>query len=277
MPYVSGFDCNQPMCCSWDEFVEKESIARIIYALVNHLDIEKYSAKPVALEGRPSYDPKSLYKIYIYGNRKGIRSSRKLAESCKVNLEVTWMIGGVEQNFRTIADFKKNNIDSLKEIFYEFNRRISGTVEWGFYSVDGTKIQANNSKDYNFTKNKLDDRIKWLNGNMDEYLRILIEADRQENENEICGKLTREGLESKLKEAEERLSRYESYQKIMEETGASQLSLTDAEAKLMKNKNRFAVAYNPQTAVDSKTHLIRDFQMTNQVTDHEPWKVQCRR
>ena len=168
MPYVSGFDRNQLMCCSWDEFVEKESIARITDAFVNHLDIEKYSAKPVVLESRPFYDPKSLYKIYIYGSRKGIRSSRKLAESCKVNLEVKWMIGGVEPDFRTIADFRKNNIDSLKEIFYEFNRRISGAAEWRFYSVDGTKIQANNSKDNNFTKNKLDDRIKWLNGHMDE-------------------------------------------------------------------------------------------------------------
>ncbi|MGN8961497.1 transposase [Bariatricus sp. HCP28S3_D3] len=54
----------------------------------------------------------------------------------------------------------------------------------------------------------------------------------------------------------------------MEETGVSQLSITDADAKLMKNKNGFGVAYNPQTVVDSKTHLIRDFQMTNQVTDH---------
>lgn len=268
MPYVSGFDRDQLMCCSWDAFVDKESIARIIDAFVNHLDIGKYSVKPVAAEGRPSYDPKSLYKIYIYGSRKGIRSSRKLAESCKVNLEVKWMIGGVEPDFRTIADFRKNNIDSLKEIFYEFNRRISGAVEWGFSSVDGTKIQADNAKDNNFTKNKLDDRIKWLNGHTDGYLRILNEMDKQEETDVISGELTRESLEAKLKEAQERLARYEGYQKLMEETGVSQLSITDADAKLMKNKNGFTVAYNPQTAVDSETHLIRDFQMTNQVTDH---------
>src|SRR5699024_9867199 len=72
----------------------------------------------------------------------------------------------------------------------------------------------------------------------------------------------------RLKEAQERLARYEGYQKLMEESGASQLSITDADAKLMKNKNGFLVAYNAQTAVDSETHLIRDFQMTNQVTDH---------
>ena len=266
MPYVSGFDRNQLMCCFWDAFVDKESIARIIDAFVEHLDIEKYGVRPVAAEGRPSYDPKSLYKIYIYGSRKGIRSSRKLAESCKVNLEVKWMTGGVEPDFRTIADFRKNNIDSLKEIFYEFNRRISGAVEWGFSSVDGTKIQANNAKDNNFTKNKLDDRIKWLNGHTDEYLRILNEMDKQEEGDPE--ELTREIVEARLKEAQERLARYEGYQKLMEESGASQLSITDADAKLMKNKNGFLVAYNAQTAVDSETHLIRDFQMTNQVTDH---------
>lgn len=268
MPYVSGFDRDQLMCCSWDAFVDEESIARIIDAFVEHLDIRKLGVKTAAIEGRPSYDPKSLYKLYIYGSRKGIRSSRKLAESCKVNLEVKWMIGGVEPDFRTIAYFRKNNIDSLKEIFHEFNRKISCAVEWGFSSVDGTKIQVNNSKDNNFTKNKLDDRIKWLNGYTDEYLRILNEMDQQEEADEIQGELTRAELEAKLKEAQERLARYEGYQKLMEETGASQLSITDADAKLMKNKNGFAVAYNAQTAVDSETHLIRDLQMTNQVTDH---------
>ena len=156
MPYVSGFDRDQLMCCPWEVFVDEESIARIIDAFVEHLDIKKLGVKTVAIEGRPSYDPKSLYKLYIYGSRKGIRSSRKLAESCKVNLEVKWMTGGVAPDFRTIADFRKNNIDSLKEIFHEFNRRISGAVEWGFSSVDGTKIQANNSKDNNFTK------INWM-------------------------------------------------------------------------------------------------------------------
>lgn len=220
MPYVSTFNRNQMMMCSWDSFVDPESIARLIDAFVNSLDLTKYEVKEAAKEGRPAYDPKGMYKLYIYGNRKGIRSSRKLAESCKVNLEVKWMLGGVEPDFRTISDFRKDNIDSLKDIFHEFNRRISGAVEWGFSSVDGSKFLANNSKDSNFTKNKLDDRIKWLNAHTDEYLRILKEMDEQEELEEIPEKLTREVVEAKLKEAQERLSRYESYQKLMEETGA---------------------------------------------------------
>lgn len=138
----------------------------------------------------------------------------------------------------------------------------------GVLLVDGSKFQADNSKDNNFTINKLDDRIKWFNAHTDEYLRILKEMDEQEELEEVPEKLTREVIEGKLKEAQEGLARYEAYQKLMEEIGESQTSLTDADARLMKNKNGFVVAYNPQTAVDSETHLIRDFKITNQVTNH---------
>ena len=268
MHYVKAFDRDQMMMTTWDYMVDPESPARLIDAFVNSLDLSNYDVKELASEGRPPYDPKSLYKLYIYGSDNGIKSSRKLAKSCKVNIEVRWLMGGVEPDFRTISDFRKDNIDSLKKIFHEFNKRISGAIEWGFTSIDGSKFNACNSKNNNFTKSKLDDRIKWLNGHVDEYLRILDAIDEQEDLDETPENLTKELIEQKLTEARERLARYEGYQQIMEESGASQLSLTDADARLMKSKNGFIVAYNPQTAVDSNTHVIRDFQMTNQVTDH---------
>ena len=267
MPYVKTCDRNQMMFCSMDSFVDPESTARLIDAFVNSLDLQKYGVKEAAKEGRPTYDPKGLLKLYIYGCRNEIRSSRKLQRACEVNIEVIWLMGGAKPDFRTISDFRKDNIDVLKKLFHEFNRRLAGAVEWGFSSIDGSKFQANNSKNNNFIKNKLDDRIKWLDGHTDEYLRILKEMDEEKDLDEDV-ELTRGLVEQKLKEAQERLERYKGYQKIMEETGASQLSLTDADARLMKNKNGFAVSYNPQTAVDSETHLIRNFEMTNQVTDH---------
>ncbi len=89
----------------------------------------------------------------------------------------------------------------------------------GIFICRWNEIQANNSKDNNFTKNKLDDRIKWLNGHTDEYLRILNEMDQQEEADEIRGELTRAELEAKLKEAQAMVARYEGYQKLMEETG----------------------------------------------------------
>jgi transposase len=267
MPYIKTFDRDQMMYCSWDSFVKQQSLARIIDAFVNSLDLAALDVKEAANEGRPAYDPRGLFKLYIYGNRKGIRSSRKLQESCETNLEVKWMMGGVEPDFRTIADFRKDNIASLKKVFKEFNKRIAGAVEWGYTSIDGSKFMASNSKDRNFTKNKLDDRIKWLNAHTEEYLRILDEIDASE-ELDIEEEITRDNISAKLEEARARLARYEEYQRLMEEEGLSQLSLTDTDSRLMKSRNGFVVAYNPQTAVDSNTHLIRDFKMTNQCTDH---------
>lgn len=266
MPYVKTFDRSQLMMCTWDDMVDPESIARLIDAFVDSLDLAKLQIKEAAKEGRPPYDPRGMLKLYVYGSRKGIRSSRKLEESCRINLEAKWLMGGAEPDFRTISDFRKDNVDTLKEIFHEFNRRLAGAVDWGFASVDGSKFAACNSKDRNFTKSKLEDRIKWLDAHTEEYLRILREMDEGEEGPEES--LTRDMLEKRLKEAKERLERYQSYQKRMEEEGLSQLSLTDPDAKLMKSKNGFAVAYNPQTAVDSNTHLIRGFEMTNQATDH---------
>jgi transposase len=266
MSYVKTNDRDQLRICSLGSFVEEESIARIIDAFIDGLNLTELGIKEPAKEGRPAYDPAGLLKLYIYGNRKGIRSSRKLADSCKTNIEVKWMMSEVEPDFRTIADFRKNNIAVLKKVFYEFNKRIASAIEWGYTAVDGSKFLACNSKERNFTKNKLDDRIKWLNEHSNEYLRILEDIDTEEDFE--LGELTLEEINERLEKTRERLAKYEGYQHIMEEEGLSQLSLTDADAKLMKNKNGFAVAYNPQTAVDSNTHLIHDFKMTNQCTDH---------
>ena len=272
MRYVKGVDRDQVMMCSLGSFVDEESDARLIDAFIENLDIEALdiTKAKAAAEGRPAYDPRSLLKLYIYGAEHNIRSSRKLAEACRLNVEVRWMIGAVTPDFRTISDFRKNNIKSLKKILHEFNRRIAAAVEFGYAAIDGSKIRANNSKDNNFTSHKLDDRIEWLDAHINEYLMQMDELDSIETaeEMEAEGLLSRESLEKKLQEAQDRLDKYKGYRKYMEENGLSQMSLTDKDAKLMKNKNGFQVSYNVQTAVDSETHLIRDYNMTNQVTDH---------
>ena len=272
MRYVKGIDRDQVMMCTLDSFVDDDSDARLIDAFVEHLDLDdlKITKSKAASEGRPAYDPRSMLKLYIYGAEHSIRSSRKLAEACRLNVEVRWMTGAVTPDFRTISDFRKNNIDALKAILHEFNKRIAAVVEFGYVSIDGSKIRANNSKDNNFTSNKLDDRIEWLDAHIEEYLRQMDTLDSIETaeDMEIEGMLSREALEKKLQDAQERLDRYKGYRQYMEENGLSQLSITDADAKLMKNKNGFQVSYNVQTAVDSETHLIRDFNMTNRVTDH---------
>lgn len=273
MPYVAKKDRNQMMICSMDSLVADDSIARVIDAFVEGLDLDGINITKAKsdFEGRPRYDSKSLLKLYIYGYQNSIRSSRKLARACSVNLEVMWMLGGLTPDFRTISDFRKENADGLKKVFHAFNAKIAGALSKGFLSVDGSKILACNSKDNNFTANKLDDRIKWLDAHCEEYMRLIRIADARDADDadEIReGTLTKEELEDRFAEAKERLEHYRELREYMEKNGLSQLSLTDEECKLMKNKNGFSVAYNVQTAVDSETHLIENFEMTNQPTDH---------
>jgi len=270
MPYIKSLNRDQLMMCSLDSFVDSESIARLIDAFVESLDMEEleFTKCNPSTEGRPAYNPKDLLKLYIYGNRRSIRSSRKLQEACKLNVEVKWLLQGLEPDFRTISDFRKENVKCMKKVFHEFNRRIASTFNFGFQSVDGSKFQANNSKDANFTISKLDDRIEWLNNHSDDYLRQLDELDKLDEGESIPGSLSRDELEAKLTETKQRLEKYECYRALMEKEGLSQLSITDADAKLMKNKNGFAVAYNIQTAIDSETHLITNYKTTNRVTDH---------
>ena len=268
MPEMRTVDRNQLTMCSLDSFVAPDSIARIIDVFVDSLDLGKMGFKKTdaSVEGRPRYPLQALMKLYIYGQQKKIRSSRLLEEACRINIEVKWLVEGLEPDFRTIANFRKDNIDCMKEVFYVFNGRLVDALEKGYLSVDGSKFLANNSKDNNFTDTKLDDRIKWLNQHVAEYLRLIGEID--ELEKEYSGTLTREELEEKMAKAQERLERYKGYREYMDENNLSQLSIVDADAKLMKNKNGFTVSYNVQTAVDSETHLIEDFQVTDQATDH---------
>ncbi len=269
MPYVvKPIDRNQVTMNTLDTMVEWNSIARVIDCFVDHLDLSGLGFKKTnpSFEGRPCYDPQSMLKLYLYGYRKNIRSSRKLAAACITNIDVIWMLGGLRPDFRTIADFRKDNKSNLKGVFKEFVKRVTVNLKTGYVSIDGSKFKAWNGKDRNFTITKLDDRIKWLEDHTQEYLRLIDEADKEEEA--VSGTLTKDELEEKLQEAKERLERYRSYRDLMEKENLTQISLTDADARLMKNKNGMDVSYNVQTAVDSETHLIVDFLETNHATDH---------
>lgn len=269
MPFISGGDRHQVMFTALDDMVAPDSEARVIDAFVGSLDLAAmgFVRAEAAERGRPAFEPADLLKLYLYGYRNGVRSSRKLARACEVNVEVMWLTGSLEPDFRTIANFRRDNAACLKAVFKGFVARVMAGMELGFQSVDGTKVRASNAKDRNFTASKLDDRIARLDSHIGEYMRLLDEADA-EDDAAASGGLPRAELERRLAEAEERLARYEGYREKMEKEGLPQLSLTDPDAKLMKSRGGFEVAYNVQAAVDSNTHVITEFEATDHPTDH---------
>ena len=110
---------------------------------------------------------------------------------------------------------------------------------------------------------KLDDRIKRLDEHIAIYMEELDAYDHEEGR-----KLSKDEIQRKLDVCKERKERYESYRDQLEESGESQISLTDSDSRLMKANEGFCVGYNVQTAVDAESHMIAGFQVTNNPTDH---------
>lgn len=270
MAFKKGIDRDQVLLFpeSLDEYVSEYSPVRLIDAFVERLNLTVLNLQGIESKemGRPSYNPKDLLKVLIYGYFYGARSSRRMERECKVNVEVMWLTGKLTPDHNTLSEFRKKNIKCMKPMFREFNKFCLdlNMFSLDYVSIDGSKFRAVNSKDRNFTLSKLDDRLKRLDAHIDEYLAALEESDGEENDR----KFTREELEAKLAKLQERKARYEGYLKELEESGAGQMSLTDPDAKLMKENNGFGVGYNAQTAVDADSHLIAGFEMTNHPTDH---------
>ena len=269
MAYKKGEDRRQrilfPDCI--DEYVEADAPVRLFDAFVDSLKMDEleFVRSTPADTGTPGYDPRDLLKLYIYGYFYQVRSSRKLARECKCNIEVMWLLSKLTPDFRTISDFRKDNKAAITGVFKEFNKFCFGLKLFSksYISIDGSKFKAVNAKDNNFTLSKLDDRIKRLNEHIAIYMEELDACDHEEGR-----KLSKDEIKNKLDVCEKRKERYEGYRKQLEESGESQMSLTDPDSKLMKANEGFCVGYNVQTAVDAESHMIAGFEVTNSPTDH---------
>lgn len=269
MAYKKGQDRYQrvlfPDCI--DEYVEADAPVRLFDAFVDSLKMKEleFIRSTPAETGAPGYNPRDLLKLYIYGYFYQVRSSRKLARECKCNVEIMWLINKLTPDFRTISDFRKDNKEAITKVYKEFNKFCMGLKLFSksYISIDGSKFKAVNAKDNNFTLSKLDDRIKRLDEHISIYMEELDACDHEEER-----KLSKEELQRKLNVCKERKERYENYRNMLEESGESQISLTDPDSRLMKANEGFCVGYNVQTAVDADSHMIAGFQVTNKSTDH---------
>lgn len=272
-----------------EDLVEQDSIVRVIDAFVDSLELSRFDFKystPTKKGNRP-YNPKDLLKLYLFGYNQKIRSSRKLMYQAKNNIECIWLLNSLTPDFRTISDFRKDNAKNLKKIFYEFNLSCKELdILSSVMSQDGTKIKAVNSKDNNFTLNKIDDRKKRIEEHIDSYLSFMDlndEVESKENYIKDVDKLKnllnnldsiilndpskdKESLINELKHYIDKLEYYNSLEQTIISNNANQISLIDPEAKLMRDNGKFTVGYNNQVCVDSN-HLVVDFEITDKPAD----------
>lgn len=271
MGYVEGQDRFQITMFpeTIDDYITENSPVRVIDVYIDKLDVVDLGfthAVPSTL-GRPAYNPKDILKLYLYGFLNRIRSSRRLEHEANRNVEVMWLLKRLHPDFKTIADFRKNNKKALVKVFREFTKLCD---DWGLLgkelvAIDGSKYRAVNSKRNNFNKEKLNRRIKYIDEKIDKYLNELDEGDEAEADDR---QPDAEEIRKRIRELEERKKKYEGYKQRLEESGANEISTTDPDARLMcNNNNNVDVSYNVQTTVDGKHKLIVDFKVTTKPND----------
>ena len=261
---------------SLDELVEENNSVRVIRAYVDSLPMEAlgFARAVPAQTGRPAYDPRDLLKLYIYGYLNRIRSSRRLMTECRRNVELFYLLNMLKPDFRTIADFRKDNRKALKAVFRDFVKACAELHLLGkkSFAVDGTKIRASNGKKRSFTPQILEKKLDYLREQeqkIEEYLEKMDQEDEAEQKHVRILELDirPQDMPEKLTQIRERIDKYEGYQKCMKETGVDQIQETDPECRTIHTKEGLQPAYNIQTVVDEKHHLIASFDTTNANTD----------
>jgi transposase len=272
MGYIQGQDRNQIMLFpeSIDEYITEDNVVRVIDTFVMVLDMQKLGfvrAIPADI-GRPPHDPRNILKLYLYGYLNRIRSSRKLENETLRNIEVMWLLNKIRIDFKTIADFRKDNKKPIRKVFQQFTQLCSNWDLFGkeLVAVDGTKIRASNSKRNNFSSKKLDRHIKYINEKIEEYMKTLDTTDKEEEP--VDRKISAEEIRKRIEELKNRKTTYEEMKNDLSETGETEISTTDKDARLMAvNNNGIDVCYNVQAVTDSKNKLIVDYDVINNPAD----------
>jgi transposase len=273
MGYIRGIERGQHILfpSTLDEYIDEANPVRVIAAFVGALDFVGlgFVRGEAAETGRPGYDPRQLLELYIWGHLNKVRSSRKLERECERNLEAMWLLENLRPDFKTIADFRKDNGEPIKQTVVKFRLWCLSEGLYGreMVAVDGSKFKAVNNSERNFTRKKLARLIKRERLRIDEYLKALEAADEQEAQEPAAVPLSGAQLREKLSKLKERLAQHEQLEQTRKKSGESQVSLTDGDARLMKTSKGSDVCYNVQTVVDSKHKLIAAYEVTNDGND----------
>ena len=254
---------------SLDEYITEDNAVRVIDVFLDDLDLSGLGFRTQPQEtGRPAYHPAMMLKLYVYGYLNRVQSTRRLEREAQRNVELMWLLGRLAPDFKTIADFRKNNGESIRLVCREFVmlcRKLNLFAD-AFVAIDGSKFKAVNSRDRNYTKAKMQRRLQQIDESIERYLGQIASADRQETA-ASTGKAQR--LEDKIQALKSEMSRLKKLEARMLELPDQQVSLTDPDARSMATSGRGSgmVGYNVQTAVDAKHHLIVAHEVTNQGHD----------
>jgi transposase len=255
-----------------DDWISEHNPVRAVDAFVEEVNLRAlgFETAVPAATGRPAYHPATLLKIYIYGYLNRIQSSRRLERESQRNLELIWLTGRLAPDFKTIADFRRDNGPAIRKVSAQF---VDLCREIGLFSesqvvIDGSKFKAVNNRDKNFTPHKLKARQQQLEQSVARYL---VELDRADRDPSLVPEERVEHLKEKMATVRKQMRKLKRVGEELARAPDQQVSLTDPDARSMATSGRGTgiVGYNVQTAVDSENHLIVAHDVVNQGHDRE--------
>jgi transposase len=249
-----------------DDWIADDNPVRVIEVFIDELDLKGlgFQAADPAATGRPGYHPSTLLKIYIYGYLNRIQSSRRLERETQRNVELMWLTERLAPDFKTIADFRRDNGAAIRQVCVRFVRlcRQLGLFEQALVAIDGSKFKAVNNRDKNFTPRKLEARKQQLETSVERYL---AELDRADRDPQLVPEERVEHLKEKIAKVRAQMKVLDAIDEQLAASPDQQVSLTDPDARSMATSGRGTgvVGYNVQAAVDAKNHLIVTHEVTN--------------
>jgi transposase len=270
--FVEGIDRSQHSLfpAVLDDYVAEDNPVRAIEAFADGLDLGQlgFARVEALVTGRPGYHPATLLKIYIYGYLNRIPSSRRLERECQRNIELVWLTGQLAPDFKTIADFRKDNGKAICEVcraFVALCRKLD-LLSAASIAIDGSKFKAVNARDKNFTEAKMKRRLERIDESIARYMAQLETADRH---GDAVPEARVARLQDKIVKLKEEIARLNAINADMMKSEDKQISLTDPDARSMttSGKDTGIVGYNVQAAVDTENHLIVAHEVTNVGTD----------
>ena len=275
--FIEGLDRSQttlfPECI--DDYVDADNPVRAIDAFVDMLDLAAlgFDTEPEAT-GRPGYHPATMLKLYVYGYLNQVQSSRRLERECARNLELIWLTGRLAPDFKTIADFRRDNGPAIRKVCQQFVAlcRDIDLLDASIVAIDGSKFKAVNAKAKSFTREKIARRLGEIDAAIARYLG---ELDRADEVHEKTGMLPQDARLARVIKKLAHFRKEEHTLKAMERrmasTGETQVSLTDPDCRAMAttSKQPRVVGYNVQTVVETKHHLIVAHEVTNHGYDRD--------
>ena len=266
--FVEGCDRRQiallPDCL--DDYVSEDNAIRVVDVFIDELDLAALGFASVVPEatGRPPYHPATLLKIYLYGYLNQVQSSRRLEREAQRNIELMWLTGKLAPDFKTIADFRRDNGEAIRAVCRQFVLlcRGIGLIGGATVAVDGSRFKAVNTRDKNYTPGAIRLRMEQVDASIARYLRMLDTADRQEDR---VAELRIGRLTERLEALRRQMRQLQAMEQAVADAPDHQISLTDPDARAMatNGKGTGMVGYNVQTVVDAKHHLIIAHEVTN--------------